>query len=137
MIDLLRFAKSANFYKKRRRLLPKAAIVELFRTIRQNSDTPSKNVFYHVKESLGHAAWSAIAFFYDRDPSFLELPEGQARERICGFLMLVEYREHIFIFKSALDLPSTFKTNYLKRVGDDRLEAAIARADATFEQIRL
>jgi hypothetical protein len=79
----------------------------------------------------------SAAFFYERSPSFLELPEGHARERVCGFLMLVEYREHIFIFKSGLDLPSTFKTDYLRRAGDDRVEAAIARADATFEQIRL
>lgn len=86
MIDWLRSAKSANFYKKRRRL-PKAAITELFRTIRQNSDTPSQNAFHHVKEALGHASWSAIAFFYERSPSFLELPEGHARERVCGFLM--------------------------------------------------
>jgi len=136
MIDWLRSAKSANFYRKRRRL-PKAAITELFRTIRQNSDTPSQNVFHHVKEPLSHASWSAIAFFYERAPSFLELPEGHAKERACGFLMLVEYREHIVIFKSGLDLPSTFKTDYLRRAGDDRVEAAIARADATFEQIRL
>jgi hypothetical protein len=136
MIDWLRSAKSANFYKKRKRLA-KAAITELFRTIRQNSDTPSQNVFHHVKEPLGHASWSAIAFFYERAPSFLELPEGHARERVCGFLMLVEYREHVVIFKSGLDLPSTFKTDYLQRAGDDRVEAAIARADVTFEQIRL
>ena len=136
MIDWLRSAKSANFYKKRRRL-PKAAITELFRTIRQNSDTPSQNVFHHVKQPLGHASWSAMAFFYERAPSFLELPKGHARERICGFLMLVEYREHVVIFKSGLDLPSTFKTDYLRRAGDDRVEAAIARTDATFEQIRL
>ena len=131
----LRSAKSANFYKKRRRL-PKAAITELFRTIRQNSDTPSQNVFHHVKQPLGHASWSAIAFFYERAPSFLELPEGHARERVRGFLMLVEYREHV-VFKSGLDLPSTFKTDYLRRAGDDRVEGAIAHADATFEQIRL
>lgn len=136
MIDWLRSAKSANFYKKRKRL-PKAAITELFRTIRQNSDTPSQNVFHHVKQPLGHASWSAIAFFYERAPSFLELPEGQTQERVCGFLMLVEYREHVVIFKSGLDLPSEFKTDYLQRAGDDRVEAAIARADVTFEQIRL
>src|SRR5260221_6657930 len=51
--------------------------------------------------------------------------------------MLVEYREHVAIFKLGLDLPSTFKTDYLQRAGDDRVEAAIARADVTFEQIRL
>ena len=136
MISWLRTAKSANFYKKRKRL-PKAAITELFRTIRQNSGAPSKNVFHHIKEALGHTSWSAIAFFYDRDPSFLQLPPGEAKERVCGFLMLVECREHVVIFKSALDLPSGFKTEYLQHVADNRLEAAIARADATFEQIRL
>ena len=136
MIDWLRSSKSANFYKKRKRL-PKAAITELFRAIRQNSDTPSQNVFHHVKQPLAHASWSAIAFFYERAPSFLELPESHTRERVCGFLMLVEYREHVVIFKSGLDLPSTFKTHYLQHVGDDRVEAAIAGAEATFEQIRL
>src|SRR5579872_999827 len=136
MIDWLRSAKSANFYKKRKRL-SKAAITELFRTIRQNSDTPSQNVFHHVKQSLGHASWSALAFFYERDPSFLELPQGHTRERVCGFLILVEHCEHVVIFKSGLDLPSSFKTDYLQRAGDERVEAAIARADATFEQIRL
>jgi hypothetical protein len=136
MIDWLRSAKSANFYKKRKRL-SKAAMTELFRTIRQNSDTPSQNVFHHVKQSLGHASWSALAFFYERDPSFLELPQGHTRERVCGFLILVEHCEHVVIFKSGLDLPSSFKTDYLQRAGDERVEAAIARADATFEQIRL
>jgi hypothetical protein len=43
--------KSANFYKKRKRL-PKAVITELFRAIRQNSDSPSQNVFHHVKQPL-------------------------------------------------------------------------------------
>ena len=52
MIDWLRSAKSANFYKKRKRL-PKAVITELFRAIRQNSDSPSQNVFHHVKQPLG------------------------------------------------------------------------------------
>jgi hypothetical protein len=116
MIDWLRSAKSANFYKKRKRL-PKAAIIELFRTLRQNSDTPSQNIFHHVKQPLGHASWSALAFFYERAPSFLELPQGHTRERVCGFLMLVEYREHVVIFKSGLDLPSTFKADYLQRAG--------------------
>jgi hypothetical protein len=129
--------QSPPTFTKSGKRLPKAAITELFRAIRQNSDTPSQNVFNHVKQPLGHASWSAIAFFYERAASFLELPEGHARERVCGLLMLVEYREHVVIFKSGLDLPSTFKTDYLQRAGDDRVEAAIARADATFEQIRL
>ena len=136
MIDWLRAAKSAYFYKKRKRL-PKAAIIELFRNIRQNSETPSNNIFHHVKEALGHASWSAIAFFYERDPAFLDLPSNHTRERVCGFLLLVEHRDHVVLFKSNLDVPSRFKAEYFQRVGDDRVEAAVARADATFEQIRL
>ncbi len=136
MIDWLRTAKSAYFYKKRKRL-PKTAIIELFRAIRQNSDAPSNNIFHHIKEPLGHASWSAIAFFFERDPVFLDLPAGHTKERVCGFLVLVEYRDHVVLFKSNLDVPSGFRAEYFRRAGDDRVEAAIARADATFEQIRL
>ena len=138
MIDWLRAAKSAHFYKKRRRL-PKDAIEELFRSIREKSVAVTRNIFSHVKEQYGHSQWSAIAFFYERGPSFLVYPEehDHTKERICGFVMLVEYREYAVLFKSGLDLPATFKTKYFQRVGDQNFEAAIAPVDATFEQIKL
>ncbi len=136
MIDWLRTAKSAYFCKKRKRL-PKKAIIELFRSIRQNAEAPSNNIFRHVKVPLAHGSWSAIAFFYERDPAFLDLPDGHTKERVCGFLMLAEHRDHVALFKSNFDVPSEFKTEYFQRVSDDRLEAAIARTDSTFEQIRL
>src|SRR5258708_3835207 len=138
MIDWLRTAKSAHFYKKRRRL-PKTAIEELFRSIREKSDAVTRNIFSHVKEQYGHSQWSAIAFFYERDPSFLVYPEehDHTRERICGFLMLVEYREYAVVFKSSLELPATFKTQYLQRIVEQNFEAAIAPVDPTFEQIKL
>jgi hypothetical protein len=136
MIDWLRTGKSANFHAKAKRL-SKNAIADLFRTIRQNSEAPSNNIFTHVKEPLGHATWSALAFLYERDPSFLDSPDGDVKENICGYVLLVEYRDHVAVFKSNLDLPSEFKTEYFQRIGDGRVEAAIARVDATFEQIRL
>jgi hypothetical protein len=136
MIDWLRTAKSANFYEKAKRL-PKKAIADLFRTIRQGAESPSRNVFRHVKEPLDHAYWSALAFPYERDPAFLDAPEGEIRERVCGFILLVEYREHIAVFKANLDVPSAFKTEYFGRIADSRVESAIAQADSTFEQIRL
>jgi hypothetical protein len=136
VIDWLRTTKSAYFYKKRKRL-PKAAIVELFRSLRQDVEAPSNNIFRHVKEQLDHTSWSAIAFFYERNPAFLDLPDGHTKERICGFLILAEHREHIVLFRSNLDVPADFKTEYFQRAGDERVEAAIARTDATFEQIRL
>src|SRR5690349_2814712 len=105
MIGWLRHGKTANFYKKRSRL-SKAAINDVFNTIRGGSALPSKNIFRQVKEPLHGAHWSAISFFYDRDPSFLILPAAHARERVCGFLLLVEYRDHAVIFKSHIDLPA-------------------------------
>ena len=39
--------------------------------------------------------------------------------------------------RSNLDVPADFKTEYFQRASDERVEAAIARTDATFEQIRL
>jgi len=136
MIDWLRTTKSANFQLKAKRL-PKSAIVDLFRAIRQNSEAPSQNIIHHVKEPLGHASWSALAFLSERDPAFLDVPDGDVKENICGFLLLVEYRDHVALFKSNLELPSEFKTEYLQRISDERVEAAIAQADVTFEQIRL
>lgn len=136
MIDWLRISKSANFQARAKRL-PKKAIVDLFRTIRQNSEAPSNDIFRHVKESLGHASWSALAFLYERDPSFLDTPDDDVKERVCGFLLLVEYRDHVALFKSNLDVPSEFKTEYFQRISANRVEAAIARADVVFEQIRL
>lgn len=137
MIDWLRTTKSANFYKKRKRL-PKKAIADLFRDVRERYGAVSRNIFHYVKEGYRNSFWSAIAFPYERDPSFLEAPEGQEiKERICGFLFVVEHRDHVVIFKSGLDLPSDFKTAHLRRVGDQSIEGVIAQVNATFEQIRL
>jgi hypothetical protein len=80
MIDWLRTTKSANFQLKAKRL-PKSAIVDLFRTIRQNSEAPSQNIFHHVKEPLGHASWSALAFLSERDPAFLDVPDGDVKAK--------------------------------------------------------
>jgi hypothetical protein len=51
--------------------------------------------------------------------------------------MLVEYKQHVAIFKSALDLPAAFRKAHLRPVGNERVEAATARVSATFEQVRL
>jgi hypothetical protein len=136
MIDWLRVTKSANFYKKTKRL-SKKAVAELFRAIRQNSEAPSRNIFHHVKEPLHHTSWSALAFLFEREPAFLDSPDGEIKEHICGFILLVEYRDFVVLFKSNLDVPAAFKTEHLGRVPDSQVETAIARIDSTFEQIRL
>lgn len=86
---------------------------------------------------MGNATWSAIAFFENRDPIFLRPPPTDQTERTCGYLLLVEHRSFLAVFKSGLELPSSFKSYYLERVPYERVEAATAQEDAVFEKIRL
>ncbi len=138
MIDWLRTTQSAYFFKKKVKLTKKA-ITQVFKDIRKAADTPTnRNVFLHVKQSLGRAHWSAISFYFERTPAFLHgLPPNYMKERICGFILLVEYRDYAVLFRSNLDFPSEFKTKYLQRIGDDRLESAIAQENVVFERISL
>ena len=136
MIDWLKLATSAHFFCKRRRI-PKVAIVDLFKELRQGYPSPSNNIFHNVKEPLSHAHWSAIAFYYDQDPSFLDLPDGQNRERVCAYLFMVEYKDMVVISRMGFDTPSEFKTEFLDRVGNESVEGAFAGSNATFEQLRL
>jgi len=110
---------------------------ELFRQIRSAQPSASQNLFHHRRMRAGDAVWSAISFLYDRSPSFM-LEEAAIHERVCGFLLLVEHRNHVAVFKSKLDLPAGFVTRYLVgRVPAERIDAAIARHDAVFQKIRL
>lgn len=135
MIDALRAGKTANFHSLKRPL-SNAAVDELIRRIRASQPSASQNLFHHCRVPAVEATWSAVSFLYDRPVSFL--PEQAAvSERMCGFVLLVEYRDHVAIFKSKLDLPTAFSTRYLGRVAAERVDLAIARADAVFEKIRL
>ncbi len=136
MIDWLVHSKTGNFYKSAGRV-SKNAISSAFRAVRLAAADPSINIFHHIHERHQQALWSAISFFYDREPSFLELPPNERREQVCGFILLVEYKNHIAVFKSGIDLPASFRSAHLRAVGPENVEAATARVDATFEQIRL
>jgi len=136
MIDWLKLTTSAHFFRKRRRI-PKVAIVDLFKELRQNYPSPSNNIFHHVKETLSHAHWSAVAFYYDQDPSFLDLPNGQSRERVCAYLFMVEYKDMVVTSRIGFEIPSSFKTEFLDRVRNENVEGAFAGSNATFEQLRL
>jgi hypothetical protein len=135
MINELRVGKTANFYNLNR-ALSNAAVDDLFRQIRAGQPSASQNLMHHRRVRAGQAHWSAISFLYDRSPSFVTEAAG-IRERICGFVLLVEYRDHVAIFKSKLDLPLGFSTRYLGRVSAERVDLAVARRDAVFEKIRL
>jgi hypothetical protein len=135
LIDHLRFGKTANFHGLKR-VLSNAAVDDLFRQVRAAQPSASQNLFHHRRERKGGAVWSAISFLYDRSPAFM-LEEAAVRERVCGFLLLVEHRDHVAVFKSKLDLPAGFVTRYLGRVTTERVDIAIARHDAVFQKIRL
>ncbi|MCW2355273.1 MULTISPECIES: hypothetical protein [Bradyrhizobium] len=135
MIDSLRVAKTANFHILKRQM-SNAALDDLFRQVRASQPSASQNIFYHRRVQAGRARWSAISFLYDRSPSFLTEDAG-IRERICGFILLIEYRDHLAILKSKLDLPAGFFTRYLGRVSAERVDRAVARQGAVFEKIRL
>lgn len=98
MIEDLRVAKTANFYRLNRRLSA-AAIAGFFRTIRAGHANPSQNHFSESRIASGPARWSALSFIYDRHPAFLR-KEADVQERVAGFVLLVEHRGHAAIFKS-------------------------------------
>ncbi|MES5483336.1 hypothetical protein QMZ05_11325 [Bradyrhizobium sp. INPA03-11B] len=135
MIDNLRVGKTANFHSLKRSL-SNAAVDDLFRQIRAAQPSASQNLFHHRRERAGGVVWSAISFLYDRVPSFM-LEESTVRERVCGFVLLVEHRDHAALFKSKLDVPAGFVTRYLGRVPAERIDTAVARQDAIFQKIRL
>jgi hypothetical protein len=135
VIEDLRVAKTANFYRLNRRLST-AAIAKLFRTIRAAHANASQNHFSESRVASGAARWSALSFLYDRHPAFLR-KEADVQERVGGFVLLVEHRDLVAIFKSGLEIPAGFATRYLGRVPGDRVDVAVARQDAIFEKIRL
>jgi hypothetical protein len=135
LIENLRVGKTANFHNLKRSL-SNAAIDDLFRQVRAAQPSASQNLFHHRRVRAGDAVWSAISFLYHRSPSFM-LDEAAIHERVCGFLLLIEHRNHVAIFKSKLDLPAGFVTRYLGRVPAERIDIAIARHDAVFQKIRL
>src|SRR3546814_4947858 len=51
--------------------------------------------------------------------------------------MIVEKADYVAVLKSGLDVPSAFKTLYLGKVSNERVERAVAREGAIFEQLRL
>ena len=135
MIDDLTVAKSASFYSIARKLSDKA-IGDLFTELRVAQPAASNAIFRHVREAVGNARWSALSFLYDSTPAFLDSTTN-VRERLCGYLLLVEYGRHVAIFGSRLSLPSKFKTTYLAQLPATRVESAIAKQDAIFHKMRM
>src|SRR3546814_4170739 len=94
------------------------------------------NLFRLVRAPLCDALCSAICFSYERPVAFLD-EESEQVERVFGYLMIVEKADYVAVLKSGLDVPSAFKTLYLGKVSNERVERAVAREGAIFEQLRL
>ena len=135
LINQLVVAKGGYFHRRKKRLTDKA-ISDAFRQVRKEASNPSQNLFRHDRVALNGSRWSAIAFLHDREPGFLEAGSG-IKERVAGFILIVERGDGVAVFKAGLDLPATFKTEYLDRVPTTALEATLAHGDAIFEKIRL
>jgi hypothetical protein len=135
MIEDLLVGKTASFFMLGRRLSDKA-IRDLFTAVRAGQPTAGNAIFRHERESIGDARWSAICFMYDSTPSFLD-PSTDVRERLCGYIFLVEYAGYVATFASRLSVPSKFKTDYLIQIPASRVESAIAKQDAVFQKMRM
>ena len=135
MIEHLNVARSAYFFQRKKRLSG-VVIDKLFRALRSNTITPSQNLFCTDRVAYDGTLYSAICFSFARSPAFLD-NEARAIERVFGFLMVIEKGDLVAIVKAGLDLPSSFKSEYLDRIHDERVERAIARNDAVFEKLRL
>lgn len=135
MIDNLTVAKSAAFFTIRKNLTDKA-VEDLFTALRKTHGTTANNIFRYIREIQGDARWSAVCFEYETLPAFLD-PTSGVNEKLCGYLMLVEYQGHAALFSSRLGLPSAFKSRHFAPVAVSRMEGAIARENAVFQKMRM
>lgn len=135
MIDDLAVGKAATFFTIQTHLTDRA-VTSLFTTLRSNYDVTANNHFRHVRVTRGNTRWSAICFSYETTPTFLDETAG-VTDTICGYLMLVEYQDHVAVFASRLALPASFKTTHFAPVPTDNVEGAIATADAVFQKMRM
>ncbi|MCA6100134.1 hypothetical protein [Bradyrhizobium australafricanum] len=135
MIEHLRIGWSAYFFSSNKKLNGKA-IEDLFEALRDSVTNAGVCLFRDVRRRQAARTYSAICFPYDRQPSFLAEDAGLS-DRIHGFMLVVEHEELVAIHKSSLEIPATFKSEWLRHVGSSNVERAIAKADAKFESMRM
>ena len=58
-------------------------------------------------------------------------------DTICGYLMLVEYEGYAAVFASRMPLLASFKSTHFAPIPTERVEGAIATADAVFQKMRM
>lgn len=107
---------------------------DLFVQLRKDAVEPGQALFRVVRARRADARYSTICFAYDRAVNFLDNDE---RDRVHGFLLIVECGETVALFKAGLDVTSAFRRDFLEPLGRSRVERAIARHDAVFEKLSL
>ncbi|WP_447727218.1 hypothetical protein [Sphingomonas koreensis] len=135
MIEHLRVGTSAYFYR-RKKPLSAAAIARLFRDVRDAARKPKNDLFRLVRQENEGSLYSAISFSHERAPGFLTR-DASRYDRVHGFLLLVERGDYVAIFKSGLELPPSFVSEYLTPANPSSVEAAIATAEAVFERVQV
>lgn len=135
MIEHLRVGASAYFYR-RKKSLSTSAVGRLFRDVRDAARKPKNDLFRVVRQEENGCLYSAISFSHERAPGFLSRDAAQY-DRVHGFILLVERGAYVAIFKSGLELPPSFVSDYLTPANPSSVEAAIATADAIFERVQV
>ncbi|EMC4193264.1 hypothetical protein VEL60_004393, partial [Cronobacter sakazakii] len=128
MIDELQASKSCYFYRQKAPIT-KVAITELFRDIRKAQTHPSNNFFSFIRQPHGASFWSALCFQFDKVPAFLPGTKGVI-DRVTGYLLIVEHRDYVAIFKSQIDIPPDFSKRYLQRIGAQDVDRGLTSKDS-------
>jgi hypothetical protein len=134
-IDKLSIGANANFHQ-----LAEATnavdVKALFTWLRKDLDGRKYPVhFREVRQVHGACTWSAIGFSYPRPAGVL--PAAGNLETVVGYILLVEYKGHLAVFKSGLDLSPDFKKKYVRRLSHKTVQYAVAAKGSVFEKIRV
>lgn len=135
MIDELQASKSCYFFRQRAPLSA-SAITALFRTVRGAQSSASHNFFSFSREAHAGALWSSLCFQFDRAPAFLPGSDSVV-DRVTGYMLIVEYRSHIAIFKSQIDVTPEFAKRHLERVSSLEVDRGLTSKDSIFDRVRL
>ncbi|WP_218569378.1 MULTISPECIES: hypothetical protein [unclassified Pseudomonas] len=135
MIDELQASKSCYFYRQKIPITT-VAITALFRAIRGTQTSPSNNLFSFIRQPHGTSIWSALCFQFDKTPAFLPGTKNVS-DRLTGYLLIVEHRDYVAIFKSQIDVPSDFAKRHLQRIGAQDVDRGLTSKDSVFARVRL
>lgn len=135
MIDELQASKSCYFYRLKEPITA-VALTAMFRAIRGAQTSPSNNLFSFIRQAQGASTWSALSFQFDKKPAFLPGADDVV-DRVTGYLLIVEHRDYVAIFKSQIDVPAEFARRHLQRIGAQDVDRGLTSKESVFARVRL